>query len=381
METKLAIAQTNPVIKTFLQDQLKSPRTFPTFIDEDDEMYLYSLRNLNGDQQAACIRYYSLGKRIFDGVKQIVEWHFKKFDNVSSFLDFACGYGRFTRFLLQELPPNKIWVSDIYQAGVKFQKEQFGVNGIVSVENPQDYAPPQQFDCILASSFFSHTPKITFAPWLEKLYSLLNPNGLLVFSVHDISLIPPDVARNAGGIYFTPESESRTLDKQLYGTAYVSEEFVSQIIKQIVGNSAAFTRIPKGLCGNQDLYAIVKNPTIKFSELNFSHHPDGRVDICHFTPTGELQLHGWALDFNQNGGIEDIQILVNGKILQRCLPYSERPDVVSYFQNDRALNSGWLCFLAKNAVAPDDVILVKAINRHKLERVIASGTLKSLLNS
>lgn len=371
--------ENNPVVKAFLQDQIKSPQTFPTLIHPDDEMYLYSLQNLNGDRIAASVRYYGLGKRIFDAVKQIVVWHFDKFDNVSSFLDFACGYGRFTRFLLQELSPNKIWASDIYQAGVKFQIEQFGVNGIVSVENPRDYTAPQHFDCILASSFFSHTPKKTFAPWLEKLYSLLNPNGILIFSVHDISLIPTDVALDAGGIYFTPESESRTLDKQLYGTAYVSEEFVSQAIKQIIGNGGAFTRIPKGLCGNQDLYAIVKNPSIKFSELNFHYHPDGRVDSCHFTPTGAIQLHGWALDFNQNGGIEDIQIKVNGKILQRCLPYSERPDVAAYFQNDLALNSGWLCFLAKGAVELDDVILVKAINHHKLERVIASGTLKTLV--
>ncbi|WP_226579622.1 class I SAM-dependent methyltransferase [Microseira wollei] len=379
METTLANAQNNPVVKTFLQAQIKYPQKFTTLIHEDDEMYLYSLQNLNGDKQEACLRYYSLGKRIFDAVKQIVEWHFHQFDNLSSFLDFASGYGRFTRFLLQELPPNKIWVSDIYQAGVKFQIEQFGVNGIVSVEAPQDYATPQQFDCILASSFFSHTPKTTFAPWLEKLYSLLNPNGILIFSVHDISLIPPDVALNAGGIYFTPESESRTLDKQLYGTAYVSEEFVSQIIKQIIGNSAAFTRIPKGLCHYQDIYAIVKNPNIKFSALNFHHHPDGWVDNCNFAPTGELQFHGWALDFNQNGGIEDIQILVNGKILQRCLPDRERPDVAAYFQNNQALHCGWFCFLAKDVVEPDDVILVKVINQHKLERVIASGTLQSLV--
>lgn len=370
--------KTNSIIQTFIQDQVKFPHKFLGLIHEDDEMYLYSLKNLNGDRDAAFVRYYSLGKRIFDAVKQIVEWHFQTFDKLSSFLDFACGYGRFTRFLLQELTPERIWVSDLYPEAVKFQMEQFGVNGIFSTEYPADYTIEQKFDCILASSFFSHVPETTFATWLEKLYSLLTPNGMLIFSVHDMTLmLPVEVA--VKDIYFTPQSESKFLNKQLYGTTYVSEEFVSQAIYRVIGKEAKFIRIKKGLCGNQDLYVIVKNQTKKFSELDFSYHPDGRVDYCNFTPTGGLELSGWAADFNQDSRIEDIQIIVNGQILQRSLPYFERPDVAEYFNQSDAINSGWVCYLGKNTVKLDDVILVKAINSRKLERVIAANTLKSLL--
>jgi SAM-dependent methyltransferase len=370
--------ETNSIIQAFIQDQVKFPHQFLGIIHADDEMYLYSLKNLNGDRDAAFVRYYSLGKRIFDAVNQIVEWHFQTFDNLSSFLDFACGYGRFTRFLLQELTPDQIWVSDLYPEAVKFQMEQFGVKGIFSTEYPADYTIEQKFDCILASSFFSHVPKITFATWLEKLYSLLAPNGILMFSVHDIALmLPVEVAVN--GIYFTPQSESKSLNKQLYGTTYVSEEFINQVINQTLGKEAKFIRIKKGICGNQDLYVIVKNKSKKFSELNFSYHPDGRVDYCNFTSAGELELSGWAADFNQDSRIEDIQIIVNGQILQRGLPYFERPDVAEYFHQSDVINSGWLCYLGKNTVKLDDVILVKAINSRKLERVIAANTLKSLL--
>ena len=370
--------ETNSIVQKFIQDQVKFPHKFLGIIHADDEMYLYSLKNLNGDRDAACVRYYSLGKRIFDAVKQIVEWHFKTFDNLSSFLDFACGYGRFTRFLLQELTPDRIWVSDLYPEAVKFQMEQFGVNGIFSTEYPADYTLDRKFDCILASSFFSHVPEITFATWLEKLYSLLAPNGILIFSVHDIALmLPVEVAVN--GIYFTPQSESKSLNKQLYGTTYVSEEFVSQVINQTLGEEAKFIRIEKGLCGNQDLYVIFNNKYRSFSNLNFSYHPDGRVDYCNFTQTGELELSGWAADFNQDSRIEDIQIIVNDRILQRGLPYFERPDVAEYFHQSDAIHSGWLCYLGKNTVQLDDVILVKVINGRKVERIIAANTLKSLL--
>ena len=88
-------------VKVFIKNQAKFPENFKLNICEDDEMYLYSLSNLDNDRDRAVVRYYAIGRRILDSVKQIVEWHFDKFDNVSSFLDFACGYGRFNRFFIQ----------------------------------------------------------------------------------------------------------------------------------------------------------------------------------------------------------------------------------------------------------------------------------------
>jgi hypothetical protein len=35
------------------------------------------------------------------------------------FRDFASGYGRFTRFLVKELPRERVWVSDIYANAVE----------------------------------------------------------------------------------------------------------------------------------------------------------------------------------------------------------------------------------------------------------------------
>jgi hypothetical protein len=97
----------NLVVKSFIENQVKFPADFKTQICEEDEMYLYSLSNVDQDADRALVRYYAIGNRILDSVKQIIEWHFDGWENVSSFLDFACGYGRFTRFLIQELPPAK----------------------------------------------------------------------------------------------------------------------------------------------------------------------------------------------------------------------------------------------------------------------------------
>ncbi|MBO1346566.1 MAG: hypothetical protein EBE86_003795 [Hormoscilla sp. GUM202] len=55
-------------------------------------------------------------------VEQIINWKFKGWDRMmeSAFLDFACGYGRFTRFLVQEMSPDRILVSDIYSEAARF---------------------------------------------------------------------------------------------------------------------------------------------------------------------------------------------------------------------------------------------------------------------
>ncbi|HAT12646.1 MAG TPA: SAM-dependent methyltransferase [Microcoleaceae bacterium UBA11344] len=370
----------NLAVKALIRDRAKFPADFKLKICEDDEMYLFSLSNVTDDSDRALVRYYSLGRSILDAVKQVVDWHFGSFENVQSFLDFACGYGRFTRFLIQEMPPDKIWASDIYANAVKFQTEYFGVNGIVSTGKPENYLIDRKFDCILANSFFSHMPERTFTNWLQNLYDLLTPNGILMFSVHGESLLPSHVEMPATGILFSADSESQSLDKEEYGTTYVNEEFVREIVTRISGGKAFVHRIKKGICRFQDLYVVTNQLNQEFSSLKFSHHPGGYVDVAALTTKGNLYLEGWAFDVNWEGRIEVVQVLVNGEIVQSCEPFYDRPDVAEYFKKDAALQSGWRCYLPKDAVSTADVILIKAINNYGGEWIIESCSVKSLLD-
>jgi SAM-dependent methyltransferase len=373
----------NPVIKAFIRDQAKFPEDFKLNICEDDEMYLFSLNNVKDDIEArdrALVRYYAIGRSVLDTVKQVVEWHFGSFENVPSFLDFACGYGRFTRFLIQEMPPEKIWVSDIYANAVKFQTEYLGVSGIVSTGKPEKYLIDRKFDCILANSFFSHMPERTFTNWLQNLYDLLTPNGILMFSVHDQCLLAPHIEMPANGILFSPQSESQSLDKEEYGTTYVTEKFVRKLVEEVSGGKAFVHRLKKGICRFQDLYVVTNGLVRDFSELKFNHQPGGYIDVAALTSRGSLYLEGWAADVNLGGRIEEVQVLVNGEIVQRCEPFYDRPDVAAYFQKDAILQSGWNCYLPKNTVTPQDVLIVKAINNYGGEWILETCTVKSLLS-
>lgn len=368
----------DPVLRAFLKDRLQFPARFPDEINENDEMFLYSLQAHGGNERRTRLDYYAIGSRIFDAVRQIVECHFGDFDAIGAFLDFASGYGRFTRFLLQEMPPSRVWVSDIYADAVRFQRERFGVNGIVSVPDPGYFPADQKFDCIFASSFFSHMPKRTFSAWMRRLYGMLNRGGALIFSVHDVDLLPPSIEVPTG-ILFAPNSESRTLDKQQYGETYVSEGFVVAVASEVSGGEARIHRIKKGLNHHQDLYVVTNEARSARKELEVAHHPTGYLDICEPSPTGQVSLSGWAADRNPGGDITDIQIFANGEILGNCLPQEERPDVATHLGDPAALLSGWTCQFQGGRVRSDDVVMVKVKNRHKLEQVIAADTMGSLL--
>ena len=371
------------IVKNWVEEHTRYPQSFKTNISEADEMFLYALQNL-GDRDRATIRYYFIGKRIIDAVQQVLNWHFEN-SEISSFLDFACGYGRFTRYLIQELPPEKVWAADIYAEAVNFQREYLGVNGVVSTTNPEDFSSnfslKGKFDCILACSFFSHIPERRFGKWMQTLYDLLTPSGVLMFSVHDEALLPPHVEIGNKGILFAPASESRFLDKEEYGTTFVSEEFVRKVVGEVSKNQAFICRIKEGICGAQDLYLVSKKPFKNLESFNFRYHPKAGLESCQAIADGVIRLQGWAMDFNPEGKIDEIRIGINGQIVQKCQPGHSRSDIAEKFNKPELLNCGWSCDLVADKLSLNDVISVKAVNNYGLEWVMEVNTLQLIINN
>ncbi len=372
-------AKNNPIINAFVQDQIGRPRMFNSVISKQDEMYLFALKHFNGDINRACVELLTTGKQSMDIIRQIIQWNFKGFDKLSNFLDFASGYGRLTRFLVQELPPRHIWVCDIYEEAVKFQQKQFGVQGLVSVRNPEDFIIDEKFDCIFVASLFSHLPEKQFIGWLKRLYELLTLKGLLIFSVHDVSVLPPHLKMGEEGVLFIPESESRSLDMSDYGTTYVTEPFVDKVIREMTGKSSYY-RKKRGLWWFQDIYVVPKNFDQDLERLNLHSGPAGYVDSCVLTDGNEIRFDGWAADFDKNALVKDIQIIVDGNIVQRCLPSLDRPDIAAAFLDEKGLKSGFSCSIPRSILRPSDIVIVKIANNRNIEHVIRIGTLESILD-
>lgn len=370
-------------IRALLQDQAIAPDSFNAVISRHDEMLLYTLDATKGNYHLSYLDYFGAGRRIVDTFRQLVDWYFGGFRKVSLFLDFASGYGRGVRYLVQELPPDRIWVCDIYAEAMEFQRRMHGVNAVVSVSDPNAFPPAALpthpgFDCITAVSFFSHIPKATFARWMAKLYSVLAPGGMLAFSVHDISMTGPPSGPDKDFVFF-PNSESRSLDGQEYGTTYVSERAVREIIQQVLPAHVTVHRIPKGITYYQDVYVVADDPVRAAKPLAFKHHPQGWANSIAIGASGNLELSGWAADPNPGGRIEDILVSVNGRVVQRCMPYAIMPDVAAKV-GEFARLSGWWCQVGREQVKPADIVLVKVINTAGLEKVLVADTLERIVN-
>lgn len=371
----------NPVVDAIIQALAKDSLTFKSEIASVDEMYSYDLKVTDYQiNNPALLSYYSLGYSIFSTVQQIINCHFDGFQNLSSFLDFACGYGRFTRFLIEALPPKKVWACDIYAEAVQFQTEYFGVNGIVSCLNPENYSVHQPFDCILASSLFSHLPEQTFKPWMKKLYDLTHPEGLLIFSVLDEITTPKGVEMPQKGFLFSSDtSESRSLNKQDYGTTYVTELYIRDLLHQLSEGKATVYRFPSGLGQYQDLYIASQHPSANLDQFTLYQPPRGSLDSCYLTSDGILCLSGWGADFNPRGEVKAVEIVVNSQRIHSLKPFIPRPDVLNTFQRSDLLDCGWHCQLQPGQFHLDHTLLVKIINNFGLVWIIDVEEIKGLI--
>jgi SAM-dependent methyltransferase len=318
--------------------------TIPAGVDltvhQDDEMLRVLRDRTAGDRRRARVMYLCSGLALWRTLRRVVEWRFGELARVGKLLDFASGYGRVTRFLVRDLPPERVWVADITAAAVDFQCRQFGVHGFVSAPRPEELACLERFDCILVSSLFTHLPESTFAPWLRRLWELLAPGGVIAWSVHDAGMLPPERQPPPGGLRFEPTSESGSLAAAEYGSTWVSEEFVRGALGAAAPAASAL-RLPKALANYQDLYVAVAEPRADFSGLQVAAMPQAFVEHCSWTPPDRLDIRGWLSDRASGRLPVEVRARIAGELVERCRAFTPRPDVGSLFPGERVEAAGW----------------------------------------
>ena len=147
-----------------------------------------------------------------------------------SLLEFACGYGRVTRFLAQRVDPQRITSCDVLSSAVAYVQEHFGVQGLVSRTDPEEIELGGPYDVIFVASLFSHLPRHRFEQFLGLLSRALKPDGLLLFSTHGQKIVP-EVTKDPSGFTFEPMSESAILDTAEYGATFVDPKLVTAIAR------------------------------------------------------------------------------------------------------------------------------------------------------
>lgn len=263
------------IFKEFLREQGYSSEEINFNISKNDTMYQNALKNKVNPTEAH-LSYLLTGLQIAQVVRTILEHKFRDLNQIEAFLDFAAGYGRVTRFLLPLLSPQSLYVSEIKARAVAFQQQQFGVKGFLSTEEPENLPIDQQFDCILALSLFTHLPAATFERWLRRLCELLSPHGILMFTVKDITQLAKQGVtgnKNNDFVFKNKNEELRLhtsespLDVNQYGTTYVSEKFLQEILPKLPLRSQKYCRYEEAI-GSQYLYIFSQNEQDNFAGIS-----------------------------------------------------------------------------------------------------------------
>jgi SAM-dependent methyltransferase len=331
---------------------------FTAEIDPGDEMYGYGLRSLRGSVDAAAILYFSVGRTIADSVADAIAWRFRS-PGPARVLDFAAGYGRATRFLVRRFAPGTLTAAEIDPAALAFQRRTLGVETLLAPGEAGDFRPAAAWDAVVASSFFSHLSEPRFRGWLGALWSVVAPGGLLLFSTHGPHLVGEggDLSR---GIVFRPESETDRLDAEAYGSSWVTEEFVRDAVRHSCTGGAVHA-IPFGLDGRQDLYAVVRPPSVPAEPPRLRPVPRGELDRLDLTVPGKLACEG-TLESEEEADV--VFLAAESECGRRRIPSG-------------AFVRRWRFEVAREGVSPDDVLRVEA-HRAGRTRILAMGTLARL---
>jgi SAM-dependent methyltransferase len=354
----------NSDLELFLKryDASPSPIVDET-IHPDDEMYTFVAAGMGVGK--ARMLYFRFGSDLTRTILQILNWKFAgRFDHVR-FLEFACGYGRNVRHLVRVISKERIFVSDIQEPAVRFNIEQFGVQGRVSVHDPKDLDWPERFDFIVVPSLFSHLPEQTFAGWIKALYDLLTPDGILAFSVHADHLLPPGTVPD-GGIHFLLESENSVLRKEEYGLSYVTEGFVRDQIRRATGH-AKYSLTRRGFWNHQDFYILAKDDRFDPSSFRYDHGAIGHIERIELGVEGVLEIAGWAKKVGPagNDGVM-VRALLDGRQIAKCKPTEVRTDVADAF-GDRVLRSGFTlrAQVATSSCRPENLLAVEVLDSER----------------
>lgn len=369
----------SPLVAVWAAERVEGSEPRIGRIHPQDEMLQHLAEVHRGDQDQALVSYLQTGWSVFATLREVVQWRWGGFRNVLRLLDFASGYGRVTRFLVSELPDDRIWVADIQKEAVRFQEQEFGVQGLVSTGVPEDLAVEGRFDCVTVTSLFTHLPRERWQSWLKRLVGLVSPGGLMAFTVHDASLlseweIPPD------GFLFRAISESKSLDLSEYGGTWVTPQFVSEAVADL-GADLSVHRIPRGICNFQDLYIVVAEPAVDFSGLEVRADPFCYLERCFLTEDGRIEIGGWVCSGSRGRRVTEVQLEADGDLVDRCRDLGSRPDVAASLGRQECERSGWSCSFRppEGTSRSSIVLLVRALFDDGGDALIVLRTLESAL--
>jgi SAM-dependent methyltransferase len=337
-------SERHPLVRAFVERFLPpSYREVDTTIARGDEMLGFAVNEQYQHRGLALVAYLRSGWLAWETLEQVLRWRFGEAHNVGRLLDVASGFGRMTRFLVAAIPEQRVFVSEINAAALDFQAERFGVTPLYSAADPAAFECDRRFDCVNVFSLFTHLPEARFHAWLQRLWDLVLPGGVLVFSTNGPQIAPADRRPGEADIRFDRVSEIAGLPLEDYGSTWVGEGFVRQAVATACPGAASCLRFDRALWACQDLWVVPRGESA-FSEtqapLHIDLEPLAWLDTAHLPAADLLHAHGWAIDRDKPQEPVVIRLEAGGDEIGSVRTSLPRPDI-SAVHGAAADHAGW----------------------------------------
>ncbi len=278
-------------------------------VDTGDEMWKTVVRHARRPDHHL-VDYFLTGGAAFRLLQHVQAAIGRPLAGLDAVLDFAAGWGRLTRYLVAELEPSRVYVSDIAETSMEFCNREFGTPWFGSDFDPAKVEVPRSFDLIFVGSLFTHLPRERFDAWMRRLLEMLTPGGSLVFTTHGPGRIAA-ADRDPSGFTYREASPIDYLPLSEYASTYVDVGLVQEIAKQAGATQVA--SVERALWYYHDVHVARRQAAPGLAGLTLPPVAYGRLEKVREVRPG----HGWVGGFlavpAAHGPIEKVELWIDGQ--------------------------------------------------------------------
>jgi SAM-dependent methyltransferase len=153
-----------------------------------------------------------------------------------SILDFACGYGRFTRYFTSKF--KLVVASDLDQEMLSFNSSQFGCATFLSaLDCEMVKVHRNKYGIVFCFSLFTHLNQDIWGVWFRVLFDLVEKGGLFIISAHSYKLFKAlnhiqavTLYERAGEnfVFWADNETGGRLDPNYYGCNIIDTTFITE---------------------------------------------------------------------------------------------------------------------------------------------------------
>ena len=194
-------------------------------------------------------------------------------NSVARWLDFGCGYGRVVRYLIRNVDPRRIWVTDVIPGAARFCSREFGVHAL---DSSRDLANVHlgEFDFVYAISVLTHLNPTDSMEFVRLMSRSLASDGIVVFTTQGQCVVdhiryaglPEPVAHQqaaieselaADGLSYVPYEYYR----DDYGVTFHTRDWVETTVRSTSGGELQLVSFTPGVMPfAQDTYVFQRRP-------------------------------------------------------------------------------------------------------------------------